>query len=103
MALVYELDSFLGQPLSRSSLVFLLKVSVELKKISLASMIVAMHLLLVSYNNLCRYVLQLRSAATCISVCGSGSLSLHVSLTCRTDTGLGPPPLNSLTFRPVVG
>ena len=27
----------------------------------------------------------------------------HVSLTCRTDAGSGPPPLNSLTFRPVVG
>jgi len=29
--------------------------------------------------------------------------SSHVSLTCRTDAGSGPPPLNSLTFRPVVG
>jgi len=27
----------------------------------------------------------------------------HVSPTCRTDAGSGPPPLNSLTFRPVVG
>jgi len=27
----------------------------------------------------------------------------HVSLTCRTDAGSGPPPLNNLTFRPVVG
>ena len=26
----------------------------------------------------------------------------HVSPTCRTDAGSGPPPLNSLTFRPVV-
>ena len=27
----------------------------------------------------------------------------HVSPTCRTDAGSGPPPLNSLTFRPIVG
>jgi len=27
----------------------------------------------------------------------------HMSPTCRTDAGSGPPPLNSLTFRPVVG
>ena len=27
----------------------------------------------------------------------------HVSPTCRTEAGSGPPPLNSLTFRPVVG
>ena len=27
----------------------------------------------------------------------------HVSPTCRTDAGSGLPPLNSLTFRPVVG
>ena len=27
----------------------------------------------------------------------------QVSPTCRTDTGSGPPQLNSLTFRPVVG
>ena len=27
----------------------------------------------------------------------------HVSPTCHTDAGSGPPPLNSLTFRPVVG
>jgi len=27
----------------------------------------------------------------------------HVSPTCRTDAGSGPPPPNSLTFRPVVG
>jgi len=27
----------------------------------------------------------------------------HVSPTCRTDAGSGPPPVNSLTFRPVVG
>jgi len=27
----------------------------------------------------------------------------HVSPTCRTDAGSGPPPLNSLAFRPVVG
>jgi len=27
----------------------------------------------------------------------------HVSPTCRTDADSGPPPLNSLTFRPVVG
>jgi len=26
----------------------------------------------------------------------------HVPPTCRTDAGSGPPPLNSLTFRPVV-
>jgi len=28
---------------------------------------------------------------------------IHVSPTCRTDAGSGPPPLNCLTFRPVVG
>jgi len=27
----------------------------------------------------------------------------HVSPTCRTDAGSGPPPLNNLTSRPVVG
>ena len=27
----------------------------------------------------------------------------HVSPTCRSDASSGPPPLNSLTFRPVVG
>jgi len=27
----------------------------------------------------------------------------HVSPSCRTDASSGPPPLNSLTFRPVVG
>ena len=27
----------------------------------------------------------------------------HVSPTCRTDAGSGPPPRNNLTFRPVVG
>jgi len=27
----------------------------------------------------------------------------HVSPTCRTDAGSGPPPLNNLKFRPVVG
>ena len=27
----------------------------------------------------------------------------HVSATCRTDAGSGPPPLKSLMFRPVVG
>ena len=28
---------------------------------------------------------------------------IHVSPTCRTDAGSGPPPRNNLTFRPVVG
>ena len=33
----------------------------------------------------------------------SGYSHSHVSPTCRTDAGSGPPPLDSLTFRPVVG
>ena len=33
----------------------------------------------------------------------TASMHSHVSPTCRTDAGSGPPPLNSLTFRPVVG
>ena len=44
-----------------------------------------------------------RSTLTYRALHGSAPPYLASSFTCRTDAGSGPPPLNSLTFRLVVG
>ena len=47
---------------------------------------------------------EFRNLSVPSSKSGAVDVSLvHASPTCRTDAGSGPPPLNSLTFRPVVG